>query len=58
MNKAEISELKNNRNPPEEVKVVGSACMILLGKPTDWNQVKLEIGKSKFIESLKTYEKD
>ena len=58
MNKSEISELKNAKDPPAEVKGVISACMVLLGRPTDWDEARKEVGRSNFIDSIKHFDKD
>jgi dynein heavy chain len=59
LNKNDITEMKNYTTPPALVQLVMDAVMIYNGeyKP-DWAKSKKFLSDSKFIETLKKYDKD
>jgi dynein heavy chain len=55
----DISEMKAFAQPPERVRIVVEAVLVLLGvKDVSWNSCKAVMGRSDFLSSLRTYNKD
>jgi dynein heavy chain len=58
LDKGSITEVKAYSKPPALVETVLSAVMVLFGKATDWGTAKQMLGRSDFLQSIKTYDKD
>lgn len=57
LEKAAIVEIKTFPKPPDAVKMVMEAIMILLSEKTDWNAIKVVLGDTTgFINRLLTYD--
>jgi dynein heavy chain len=55
----DIGEIKGLGQPPERVRVCVEAVLVLLGhKDLSWNNCKITMGKSDFLNSLREYKKD
>lgn len=50
--------MKSFANPPADVATVMSAVMIVLGKDPSWASVKKELANPKFVDIIKTYDKE
>ena len=59
LNKADIGEMKNYAQPPEDLVLVMDAVSILLGKKTGWDEAKkMMANPGEFITTLQKYDKD
>jgi len=59
LDKKDIVEMKMYTTPPEDLVLVLSAVMLLLGKAENWDTAKKEMNNpAAFISSLQTYNKD
>jgi dynein heavy chain, axonemal len=58
LDKGAITEVKAYTKPPALVETVMAAVMVLFGKSTDWGTAKQMLGKSDFLQSIKSYDKD
>ena len=59
LNKNDIIEMKSYPTPPQELVMVISAVCILFGKKESWDDGKKLMNEpKKFLENLKTYNKD
>jgi len=58
LDKKYIAEIKAFTNPPQDVQIVMSAVMIVLGKETSWASVKKELTDSAFLKKIMEYDKD
>ena len=58
LNKGDVAEVKNYKQPPGPVELTLSAVMVLFKKPTDWKTAKGVIGDPSFLHNVKSYDKD
>jgi dynein heavy chain len=58
LNKADIQEVKNYKQPPELVVLTLDCICILLGVKPDWGEAKKLMNSPSFLEDLQTYDKD
>ncbi|TRY76768.1 hypothetical protein TCAL_05334 [Tigriopus californicus] len=58
IDRTDISELKQMKNPPELLQQVFEAVCILLGLKADWNTAKVILGDSYFQQKLIEIDKD
>lgn len=58
MDRTDLSELKQMKNPPELLQQVFEAVCILLGLKADWNTAKVILGDSYFQQKLIEIDKD
>lgn len=58
LDKKDITEVKSFAKPPPLVEVVLSAVCLLFGEKENWDSAKKLMGKSSFLDDLKTYDKD
>jgi len=58
LDKKFIAEIKSFTSPPPAVATVMSAVMIVLGKPTNWSDVKKELTDPKFVQKVMEYDID
>ena len=58
LDKKQIQEVKSFANPPRMVGVVMEAVCILHGKKAAWDEGKKLLNDMKFLDNLKTYDKD
>ena len=58
LNKADVQEVKNYKQPPELVVLVMEAVCHLQGVKPDWGEAKKMMGASDFLEQLQNYDKD
>ncbi|XP_022919976.1 dynein axonemal heavy chain 6 [Onthophagus taurus] len=58
LNKSDINELRVFQKPPEMVKFVMEAVLILLGSKTDWNSAKQVMADVNFLKKLQEYDKN
>ena len=57
--KQDITEIKAYNSPPEDIMMVMSAVMTVLGsRDLDWAGIKREMSDPKFIDRLKCLDKD
>jgi len=52
LEKKDIQEIKAFASPPDAVKMVMEAILILFGRPTDWKSAKGLLGEMSFMEQL------
>ncbi|KAA0178391.1 hypothetical protein FNF27_00240 [Cafeteria roenbergensis] len=58
LDKKDIQEVKSFAKPPALVAKVMEAVCILLGAKPSWDEAKKLLGDMKFLDSLRTYDKD
>jgi len=58
LDKKDIQEVKSFAKPPPLVEVVLSAVCLLMGVKESWDEAKKLMNDSKFLDNLKTYDKD
>ena len=58
LDKKDITEVKSFSKPPPAVQTVMEAVCLLLGEKTDWDTAKRLLGRTDFMELLKSYDKD
>jgi len=58
LEKKDIQEIKAFSSPPDAVKMVMEAILILFGRPTDWKSAKGLLGEMTFMEQLVKFDKD
>lgn len=58
LDKKDIQEIKSFPKPPSLVMMTMEAVNTLLGEKTDWDTAKRVLGDTKFMERLKTFDKD
>jgi len=58
LDKKDIQEVKSFAKPPALVAKVMEAVCILLGSKPDWSDAKKLLGDMKFLDMLRTYDKD
>ncbi|CAM9185724.1 unnamed protein product, partial [Choristocarpus tenellus] len=58
LKKDDISEVKSFQNPPQAVQTVMEAVCLLLSEAQDWESAKRVLGRSSFMDDLRTYNKE
>merc|ERR1739838_656332 len=58
LDKADISEIKGFKSPPEAVQTVMETVCILFGTKTDWAAAKQLLGDPTFLKRCVEYDKD
>ncbi|XP_052864637.1 dynein axonemal heavy chain 2-like [Anopheles cruzii] len=58
LNKKDMNEIKSYSRPPTKVELVMEAVMILLGKDPSWAESKRQLGEQKFLETLKSFDRN
>eukprot|EP00439_Symbiodinium_sp_Y106_P064710 s2832_g10.t1 len=58
LDKKDIQEVKSFAKPPPLVEVVLSAVCLLMGQKESWDDAKKLMNDTKFLDNLKTYDKD
>ena len=58
LDKKDIQEVKSFAKPPPLVEVVLSAVCLLLGVKESWDEAKKLMNDTKFLDNLKSYDKD
>ncbi|XP_025836128.1 dynein heavy chain 2, axonemal-like [Agrilus planipennis] len=58
LNKKDISEMKSYTKPPEKVKLVMEAVMILKQVDTSWEEAKRQLGDQYFLQGLREFDKN
>lgn len=58
LDKKDITEIKNFIKPPAAVQTVMEAVNVLLGEKPDWDTAKKVMSDTKFMDNLKTFDKD
>tara|TARA_B110000091_G_C13815478_1_gene477476 strand:- start:105 stop:4382 length:4278 start_codon:yes stop_codon:yes gene_type:complete len=58
LEKKDIQEIKAFASPPDAVKMVMEAILILFGRPTDWKSAKGLLSEMNFMDQLVKFDKD
>jgi dynein heavy chain len=58
LTKKDMSEVKAYAKPPALVEMTLQAVMTVLKRPPTWQEAKLALGDSQFLEKLMNYNKD